>query len=192
MNVRAVIVRRTSVVEGGLVVEVTEEGPYYVQMTRPSSSGSGGVDPRDLPAWDARWRSGLLGPQGDPLHTGAQFSTLAGLYELLTEPKEVISGSRLIGYSADAQLVDILYPYTAVLREQNNTFVGNVRWAFWGGSESHESTGDYETFSAAVPPGVEVERNQSLTTGSSIYRIMAVESKPELARTELTVRRNDG
>lgn len=178
-----------------LIIDDAVSGVFYLELTRPSSTPTGDGDPRDYPTFTLRWNGGLLAPPVALAHAGSRVEVLEAVYELLSAPRELTAGTRVVAFEVEAQRVDVLYPYVGQLVEQKGDVVLDaIRWTLWSPTERHEGTGDYEDFSAAAPADLrdEIHRNRRIKMGGDTYHILTASVALDEARVVFNVRRAGG
>lgn len=116
-------------------------------------------------------------------------------YELLSKPKPVMNGRRVVGYSAPVLPVDLLYPRSAELYDLGGEDpVATIACALYTEQDSQRGRGDYRDTFADAPPNAwehfDGTRNRELRfEDGSVWRVMNPMLAPEVPYVSMTLKR---
>jgi hypothetical protein len=116
-------------------------------------------------------------------------------YELISAPRKVNNGRRVVGYSAPMLPVSILYPRSAELKTQGGgETVATVECAVYSERESNTARGSYEDTFCELPSSawqhIRDQHNLELHFGDgSVWRLSEATLAPELPYVNASIRK---
>jgi len=191
---RAKVTRRVTVNADGTFspVDLSNEPEFRLELRSPTRPVLRDLEsPRDLRAYDVRYRSGYIGPSGGPLTPGSRLTIDGTPWETLDRAHELLLGRRVEGYAQRIQPLRTLYPFDGEVQELDTTT--NVRaiiLSLWSSSDTHNTTGEYESRNGEVP--IEhldiLELNRFIKVGPKLWKITSVAPDAEYPHVAVTVR----
>ena len=175
LNKQARVVRRVSVsAQRSVGVADVPEQVFRAALSPPGDFSLSTQDsPRENPSATLRWRSGPFGPTPPP-QAGARIDVDGRVYEALAGPLELRHGSRVVGYELPVMPVNLLYPLTGTLVQQDGVaIIPAMSLALWETSDDHADRGEYLNFDGEAPPeyAADFMRNRALMVGTERHVI---------------------
>jgi len=191
---RAKVTRRVTVNSDGTFspVDLPSEPEFRLELRSPTRPVLRDLEsPRDLRAYDVRYRSGVIGPAGGPLNAGSRLTIDEAPWEVLDKPHELLLGRRVEGYAQRIQPLHTLYPFVGEVQELDTTTnIRSIILSLWSSSDTHNNVGEYESRNGEVP--IEhldvLKLNRFIKVGTKLWKITSVAPDIEYPHVAITVR----
>lgn len=182
-------------------VPIEEAVWFHCFVTPPASEPPIEVgSPRDNVPWTLLTSGGLFVPQ-EPMPPGTCIEVVpvtylfSGEYEIMTGPRLLRHGARVVAHRYQVLPLSVLYPFSASAVDNSGVVIsGAMPIAIWSTGESHNDRGTYEDFDAEAP----AEYASAITTNTTLFldgrRYRVTRSRLSTARPRLlmSLRRSNG